>query len=530
MVYIIKISFKNSASTYYETAVFYAGKFEKFKKSESKRELNILEIHPEELQSKIASFNSLWGIIKSWKGTEIFLNDKPVDHISLSFINEVTSCYSNYCTAIIQEKHCKINGSKDGWGCKLLSSIDRHPTENYYAYNLYNKWYEFGDFLSDTSWKVNKQRIKELLVREKTIKYLDLCPVFNQEKMFSILEELPEIIEIDKSEIWEVKYDENIDGNILEKKPIGIKQKRVERNVNGLNLQISVKPSDLESDINNKNNRFIPKVTYDEVGGIDGILQNIREVIEIPLKNPKLFEHLGITPHKGILLYGPPGCGKTLIAKAIANQVNAHFISIKGPELISKWHGQSEENLRNIFEEARSLEPAIVFFDELDSIAQRRSSEESLRVDAKFVNQLLTLMDGIEEYANVRVIATTNRLELIDEALLRPGRFDYHIQVDKPNAAGCYKILKIQTDKMPIAKDFSIENFSAKLIGLTGAEIAFVAREAAYNCLRRQLDTNMSNRDYKFDNLSFVSFFVNEEDFLKSLNSVKEKSFAKQDG
>ena len=526
MAYKIKVNFKNSTSTYYDTALFNAKKFEKFQESKSKKESNVVVIPSEELQSKITYFNTLWETIKGWKGTEIYLNDKIIDPKSLNLITEVTNCYVSYTKAVVQEKHCKINGEKEGWSCKLLNSIDRYSNGGYFNYNQRNKWYEFGAFTSSTLWEIDKQKIKDLLARESLLKHLELCPIYDKEKVYSIIENIPENVETENSDYWEVKYEENIDGNIVEKRPIGIKQKGVDQDRSGIGMRISLRSNEEESTNENLDNRYIPKITYDDIGGIDGILQKIREVIEIPLKNPMLFEHLGITPHKGILLYGPPGCGKTLIAKAIANQVKAHFISIKGPELISKWHGQSEENLRDVFDEARKLQPSIVFFDELDSIAQRRSSEESLRLDAKFVNQLLTLMDGMDDYGNVRVIATTNRVELIDEALLRPGRFDYHIQVNKPNKEGCYKILKIQTDKMPVNKSFDTAYFSTKLVGFTGAEIAFVAREAAYNCLRRKLDTKMSNRDYQFDDLDLSSFIVNEEDFIQSLKLLSNKNIA----
>jgi len=525
MSYTIKIKFRKSSSTYYDSALLNSKKFEKFQEAESKKESNVVEIPSDELQEKVTFFNQLWEIVKGWKGTEIFLNDKIIDPKSLSEISNITNCYVDYSKAVVQEKHCKINGEKEGWSCKLLNSIDRYSNGDSYYYNRQNKWYEFGEFISNTVWKINKQKIKDLLTREALLKHLELCPIYNQEKVIDIIDNLPESIDTENSEYWEIKYDENIDGNIIEKKPIGINKKGIERDRYGLNMRLSLGSKE-EEETENEDNRYIPKVTYDDIGGIDGILQKIREVIEIPLKNPTIFEHLGITPHKGILLYGPPGCGKTLIAKAIANQVKAHFISIKGPELLSKWHGQSEENLRDVFDEGRKLQPSIIFFDELDSVAQRRSSAESLRLDAKFVNQLLTLMDGMEDYENVRVIATTNRVELIDEALLRPGRFDYHIKVNKPTKAGCFKILRIHTDKMPVSKSFDTEYFSGKLIGLTGAEIAYVAREAAYNCLRRKLDTKMSNRDYKFDDLDLSKFIIEEEDFYKSLDSISNKKIA----
>jgi SpoVK/Ycf46/Vps4 family AAA+-type ATPase len=164
---------------------------------------------------------------------------------------------------------------------------------------------------------------------------------------------------------------------------------------------------------------------------------------------------MGIKPHKGILLYGPPGCGKTMIAKAIANEINAHFIAIKGPELLNKYLGESEANLRKVFLDAREKQPAIIFFDEIDAVAQKRSSNESLRSESRFVTQLLSLMDGIEDYGKVCVIASTNRHEFLDDALLRPGRFDYNIYIDKPTKKGCRDIFCIKTRDMPISSELN---------------------------------------------------------------------------
>ena len=220
-------------------------------------------------------------------------------------------------------------------------------------------------------------------------------------------------------------------------------------------------------------------------------------------------------------MYGPLGCGKTLIAKAIANEIKAHFIPIKGPELLSKWHGQSEENLRKVFEEGRNLSPSIIYFDEIDSIAQVRSAEESLRFDARFVNQRLTLMDGIEEYGNVCVIASTNRKELIDEALMRPGRFDYTIEIEKPTNEGYLKVFQIHTHKMPIEKEFDIFQFSKKLFGLSGAEIAFVAREGAYNCLRKNVEVKKIIAQNNIDEIDFDKLIIRADDFEAVLKKIR---------
>ena len=224
------------------------------------------------------------------------------------------------------------------------------------------------------------------------------------------------------------------------------------------------------------------------------------------------------------MLYGLFGIGKIFIVKVIANEIKAHFIAVKGPELLSKWHGESEENIRNVFDDAAKLQPSIIYFDEIDSIAQCRSGDENLRIDARLVNQLLTLMDGIEDYGNIRVIASTNRPELIDDALLRPGRFDYSIEVKKPTLEGCYQIFSIHTKDMPIEPGFDKLVFSKSLLGLSGAEISFVAREGAYNCLRRNVDLRKAINDGELDKIDYTSFVVKEEDHRLALSSICDKT------
>lgn len=242
-------------------------------------------------------------------------------------------------------------------------------------------------------------------------------------------------------------------------------------------------------------------------------------MVELPLKLPQVFKHLGIEPHRGILLYGPPGCGKTMIAKAIANEVQAHFIGIKGPELLNPYEGISEANLRKVFEEAREFQPSIIIFDEIDAIAQKRTGAENARYYSQFLNQLLSLMDGIEEFGNVAVIASTNRKELLDEALLRPGRFDYTIYIDKPTKKGCYEILRIKIKNMPLDNNFDLKAFSEKLFGLSGAEINFIVKEAAYNCIRRNIDLNKALKE-SFE-VDYSRFVITEDDFNKAFTKIK---------
>jgi transitional endoplasmic reticulum ATPase len=230
----------------------------------------------------------------------------------------------------------------------------------------------------------------------------------------------------------------------------------------------------------------IKRFSYEDIGGLKDELQRLRETIELPLRHPELFQKLGIEPPKGVLLYGPPGTGKTLIAKAVASESGAHFISIAGPEVISKYYGESEQRLREVFEEARENAPSIIFIDELDSIAPRRE-EVTGEVERRVVAQLLTMMDGLEERGQVVVIGATNRVDAIDAALRRPGRFDREIEIGVPSEIDRIEILKIHTRGMPLAEDVSLDALAQQTHGFVGADLAALAREAAIRALRRYL-------------------------------------------
>ncbi|MFA6363856.1 CDC48 family AAA ATPase [Methanoregula sp.] len=230
----------------------------------------------------------------------------------------------------------------------------------------------------------------------------------------------------------------------------------------------------------------VKRFSYEDIGGLKDELQRLRETIELPLRHPELFQKLGIEPPKGVLLYGPPGTGKTLIAKAVASESGAHFISIAGPEVISKYYGESEQRLREVFEEARENAPSIIFIDELDSIAPRRE-EVTGEVERRVVAQLLTMMDGLEERGQVVVIGATNRVDAIDAALRRPGRFDREIEIGVPSEIDRIEILKIHTRGMPLAEDVSLNVLAQQTHGFVGADLAALAREAAIRALRRYM-------------------------------------------
>jgi len=232
-----------------------------------------------------------------------------------------------------------------------------------------------------------------------------------------------------------------------------------------------------------------PNVHWNDVGGLAKVKENLQEAVEWPLKHPERFTRLGITPPKGILLHGPPGCGKTLLARAVATESQANFISIRGPEIFSKWVGESEKAIREIFRKARMAAPSIIFFDEFDALVPARGAGTDSRVTERVISQLLTEIDGLLTLQNVLVIAATNRPDIIDPAVLRPGRFDRRVYVPSPTEEARRKILEIKTDGMPLDDSVDLDKLASRTNGYSGADIEAIAREAAINALRRDVDT-----------------------------------------
>jgi len=265
----------------------------------------------------------------------------------------------------------------------------------------------------------------------------------------------------------------------------------------------------------------VPNVRWDDVGGLDSVKQKLREMVEWPLKYPNVYRAAGIEPPKGVLLYGPPGTGKTLLAKAVANESEANFIAIKGPEVLSKWIGESEKRIREIFAKARQAAPTIIFIDEIDAVAPPRGSDVN-HVTDRLVNQLLTEMDGIEKNSGVIVIAATNRPDMIDPALLRPGRFDRMIEVPLPDKKARLEIFKIHTRNMPLAEDVNLDALAELTEGMSGADIAGICREAGLMAIRRTLQEGSIDPRAPIEEIR-KSVSVSMNDFVKAIDALKEK-------
>ena len=262
-----------------------------------------------------------------------------------------------------------------------------------------------------------------------------------------------------------------------------------------------------------------PSITYEDIGGLGDAVGRVREMIELPLRHPELFKRLGVEAPKGVLLHGPPGTGKTLLAKAVANETNANFYTIGGPEIMSKYYGESEEKLRNVFQQAEKNAPSIIFIDELDSIAPKRE-EVSGEVERRIVAQLLSLMDGMSSRGKVVVIGATNRVNAIDPALRRPGRFDREIEIGVPDRNGRLEILQIHTRGMPLAKDVNLDKLADISHGFVGADLQALAKEAAIRALRRVLpEIDLSSESIPAETLRKI--IVTMQDFTDVIKEME---------
>jgi transitional endoplasmic reticulum ATPase len=263
----------------------------------------------------------------------------------------------------------------------------------------------------------------------------------------------------------------------------------------------------------------VPSITYEDIGGLGDAVGRVREMIELPLRHPELFKRLGVEAPKGVLLHGPPGTGKTLLAKAVANETNANFYTIGGPEIMSKYYGESEEKLRNVFEQAEKNAPSIIFIDEIDSIAPKRE-EVSGEVERRVVAQLLSLMDGMSTRGKVVVIGATNRVNAIDPALRRPGRFDREIEIGVPDRNGRLEVLQIHTRGMPLAKDVNLEKLADISHGFVGADLQALSKEAGIRALRRILpEIDLSSQSIPVETLRKI--IVTMQDFIEVINEME---------
>ena len=508
----IKIVFYKTSSKYYDPCCL---KCERFSDYSSEKSKNTVVITDEEIRSNHSVIVDVLAIVKNWSKTEYYLDDKISTSLEIERILRLLSCEKAKIEEVVGD-HCF---ALNGWGCNQLEGISYREDEfSYYRQSKYY-WYQFGHFVNGV-WQVDKEKIKAMLCDEAQRKHLTFCSCFNIERIYSEVEKLPDTITVvddDEDCKWQYVY-RDAPAGVDKTEIVGVEPKKDNKRYSGgFSLSIDVQKKTDEQENEEKN---VPGVSFEDIGGLDDIVQQVREVIELPMIAPQIFEHYHLAPHKGILLYGPPGCGKTMIAKAIANEISAHFIAVNGPEILNKFHGESEANLRKVFEEAKKKSPSIIYFDEFDSISIRRDNDDHLN-SSTVVNQLLTLMDGLDQ-TRICCIASTNRIDMIDEAIKRPGRFDYVIEIEKPSLEGCKSIFRIHTENKPVDPSLNRDIFVEKnLNGLTGAEIAFIASEAAYNSIRRTI--NISDVFLGSEIALSANNIIIEMDFVRAVKTLKER-------
>lgn len=428
----------------------------------------------------------LWEIVKGWKTTELYIDAEPAGITELNTLEQTFNCSKRRHDSILPEEYCS-NGQSDYdqnkyFGCKRLDSILKDVTlsDNYYYRDeLRNIWYRKGSLDREKNiFYVDKERIKKMLLAEAKKKLVTSCPFYEEEVLLNMIEELPS----------EIDLTDNEDYVLDEEGPVPLVRTKQEfdtlnKRKNSFSLSIDLGDKD-------KKNEPTPEATnilYSDLGGLEEEIRMVRECIEIPFKYPEVFKHLGISAYKGILFFGPPGTGKTQLAKAVANEAAMNFYTVSGPEIFDKYFGESEKKLREIFDTAKKNAPSIIFFDEIDSIAAKRGDDHSKVHYSKIVTQLLTLMDGMEEREKVIVMAATNRPNSLDPALRRPGRFDFEIYVSPPDEKGREEILKIHTRSMPLSDDVNLKQLAKTLYGYVGADISGLCKEAALFALRRHI-------------------------------------------
>lgn len=513
----------------YLEALAQATRFRMFKPAPEGSATNVLETDNREVLDKYEAFQKLMEIIKDWDSVKFIHGQKELKPAGFALAEKdlVAKCYQAFLDGDKPNDYCD-DKSPACWGCKQFAGIVLHHTRA--PYNARTRyWYQFGEFVDKSTWRIDKEALNRSLEEIAGKKSLDFCPVFEFLFFRRYVAALPALIHLSDTQNWAVVYADDSTNSAKRWEPSSIQHLTPSSAAAPGSREQASEPSDdglpgsssqtgKNSDVQNL--RYVPETSFADIGGVDEIIQSIRIVIELPIIKPKLYEHLGIKPYRGILLWGDPGNGKTLIAKAIAHEVNAHFIPVSGPDILNKNFGQSEKNLRDIFEEARDFQPSVIFIDEIDSIAQTRLSGESAKWYATVVNQLMSLMDGIREYGNITVLASTNRPDLLDAALLRPGRFDYKLEIKKPNLPGCKRVLEIATRGMPLADDIDLFAFSEAVIGYSAAEITFLAKEAAMVALRKAIETkDLSLEDDNLEDFSFLK--ITMADLKSALHLLK---------
>ncbi len=476
-------------------------------------------------QNSLDQYHQLWSMVSHWRGSEHRLNGLAVKYdASREMIQCCQECLgspdgASYCRG--GELHqTQVGTVAPLFPCRMIPIAETN----------HMGWFQYGQLNREKVFMVDKIKLRQRVNHYLEKSWASHCPMLNEEAIDQVIHKLPTRINPQDDPNWVyrqgwIKGRYQIIG--VEKRQVGAGRPTGQSSERSAAAEakkpvpVSINQQvDVASDADDKQ-REVPGINYQDIGGLDPVISRVRESIELPLKMPQIFQRLGIVPHRGVLLYGPPGTGKTLIAKALATECKAHFILVNGPEVISKWHGDTEANLRKIFEEARSKAPTVILFDEIDSVAPNRDSVTH-NFEAVAVSQLLSLMDGLVDRGQVVVVGTTNRPQSVDPALKRPGRLELQLEVGLPDEQGRRTIMGIHSQQMPLNPDVDMDYLAAHSEGFSGADLAALCREAGMYCLREQMTLGLGEIPTLSDD-QIASLTVRMEHFTMALEELQSR-------
>jgi SpoVK/Ycf46/Vps4 family AAA+-type ATPase len=460
-------------------------------------------------ETNIDHLKKLWELVGGWRSARLSLNGQAVQPDPLFNLLRCVECRQRSDNP---EGYCR----GDSWHETTVgTAVQLFPCRKIpVSEGSYYGWYQYGTLTKGNVYVVDKTRLRHEVTQslKKSLAYF--CPALNKRIVDETIDQLPDRIDPAHDAGWVYKQGW-VNGRFS---IIGVEKKQ--RTVaTAPKAAPAVEMRDAEGGTTTPENetRSIPIVHYSDIGGLDGVIRTLRESIELPIRYPELFERLAVTAHRGCLIWGPPGTGKTTIAKALATECRAHFIAVNGPEIITKWHGDSEANLRAIFREAREHAPSVILFDEIDSLAPNRD-RVTQNFESVLVSQFLTCLDGLVDRGQVVVIGTTNRPDSVDPALKRPGRLDLSIEIGVPDEKARLDILKVHTRRMPLTADVDLEELASLTDGFVGADIASLCREAGLMCLRDVID--FTGADLIIRPEDTRRLFVSQRHFLSALKAI----------
>ena len=514
----IRVIFRRTGSAAFPEALELAQAQPSFRESDDKPR----EFSASFNQDRLQAYDRLIEKVGGWANTRILLNGQPVDRERLEGL---LTCYRARLSSPDRRAYCagaavhetRVGPARQLFPCRMIPISETN----------HRGWFQFGRLTKERVFVVDKGQLRQAVNESLNRSLAVSCPALFPAEIDNIIDRLPDRIDPKSDPQWTYKEGWH-NGQFV---PVGVEKR-------GRQAPAAAAPAPAAAALNHAagrggegakaakaqapavNQRTIPTVRWRDIGGLGPQIKLVRENLELPLRYPGVFERLGVQARCGLLLSGPPGTGKTLIAKALASECGAHLCLINGPEVLSKWHGESEANLRRVFDEARDLQPSVVLIDEIDSIAPDRG-RVSHNFEAVLVSQLLSLMDGLFDRGRVVVVATTNRPEHVDPALRRAGRFDFQMEVGLPDAAGRAEILRIHTRAMPLLGDIDLLAIAEQCDDFCGADLAALCREAGMECMRDVLELTEEG-DLFIDPEIVPGLAVSAEHFRRALKQMKK--------